>query len=121
MRIRRSIVPWICDFLHNHQQCVRFNDVLSDYVPLPQGTKLGPIGFQILINEAAENSSKCWKYVDDLTFADNSTCAHYPSSSLQADLDDFTKWTKDNMLKLNPPSVKPSKFILVKIPSSLVA
>ena len=107
MRIRRSIVPWICDFLHNCQQCVRFNDVLSDYVPLhggvPQGTKLGPIGFQILINEAAENSSsKCWKYVDDLTFADNSTCAHYPSSSLQADLDDFTKWSKDNMLKLNP-------------------
>ena len=70
---------------------------------VPQGTKLGPIGFQILINEAAENSSsKCWKYVDDLTFADNSTCAHYPSSSLQADLDDFTKWSKDNMLKLNP-------------------
>ena len=76
-------------------------DVLSDYVPLhggvPQGTKLGPI------NEAAENSSsKCWKYVGDLTFADNSTCAHYPSSSLQADLDGFTKWSKDNMLKLNP-------------------
>ena len=107
MGIRRSIVPWICDFLHNRQQCVRFNDVLSDYVSLhggvPQGTKLSPIGFQILINEAAETSSfKCWKYVDDLTFADNSTCAHNPSSSLQADLDDFTKWSKDNMLKLNP-------------------
>ena len=61
MGIRRSIVPWICDFLHNRQQCARFNDVLSDYVPLqggvPQCTKLGPIGFQILINEAAENSS----------------------------------------------------------------
>ena len=40
--------------------------------------------------------------MDDLTFADNSACAHYPSSSLQADLDDFTKWSKDYMLKLNP-------------------
>ena len=73
-----------------------FNDVLSDYVPLHggvrQGTKLGPIGFQILIHEAVENSSsKCWKYVYDLTFADNSACANYPSSSLQADLDDSTK------------------------------
>ena len=111
MGIRRSIVAWICDFLHNHQKCVRFNDVLSDYVPLhggvPQCTKLGPIGFQTLINEADENSSsKYWKYVDDLTFADNSTCAHYPSSSLQADLDDFTKWSKDNMLKLNPSKCK---------------
>ena len=57
---------------------------LSDYVPLhggvPQGIKLGSIGFQILINEAAKNSSsKSWKYVDDLTFAENSTCAHFPS------------------------------------------
>ena len=53
--------------------------------------------------EAAENSSsKCWKYVDDLTFADDSTCAHYPSSPLPADLYDFAKWSKDNMLKLNP-------------------
>ena len=107
MGIHRSIVPRIYDFLHNRQQYERFNDVFSYYVPLdggvPQGTKLGPIGFQILINEAAENSSsKCWKYVDNLTFAENSACAHYPSSSLQADLNDFTKWSKNNMLKLNP-------------------
>ena len=79
MGIRTSIVPRICDFLHNRQQCVRFNDVLSDYVPLhggiPQGIKLDPIGFQI--NEAAENSSsKCLKYVDDLTFADESVRSH---------------------------------------------
>ena len=76
---------------------MRLHHVLSDYVPLhggvPQCTKLGPIGFQILINEAAENqSSKCWKYVDDLTFAGNSTCSCHPSSLLQADLDDFTKY-----------------------------
>ena len=28
------------------------------------------------------------------TFAENSPCPHYPSSSLQTDLDDFTKWWK---------------------------
>ena len=83
---------------------MRFNDVLSDYVSLhgevSQGTKLGLIGFQVLINEVAKNSSsKCWKYVDDLTFPGNSTCSHYSSSSLLADLDDFTKWSKDDMLK----------------------
>ena len=80
---------------------------MSDYVPLnggvPQGTKLGPIGFQILINDAASlANSRCWKYVDDLTFAENFTCSDYSSSSLQADLDDFTKWSKDNLLRLNP-------------------
>ena len=48
--VLRNIVPWICDFLHNRQQCVRFNKTLSNYLPLnvgvPQGTKLGPIGIQ---------------------------------------------------------------------------
>ena len=41
MGIRRSIIPSICDFLHNRQQCVRFNDVLSDYVPLHGGVPQG--------------------------------------------------------------------------------
>ena len=103
--VRRTIVPWICDFLHNRQQCVRFNDVLSDYLSvkggLPQGTKLGPLGFQIVINEAGNNAkSHYWKYVDDMTFAEN---RHYVvKGHLQDDLDDFTQWTADNCLKLNP-------------------
>ena len=41
-------------------------------VGVPQGTKLGPIGFQVLINETAANAqTQYWKYVDDLTFAEN--------------------------------------------------
>ena len=40
--------------------------------------------------------------MDDLTFAENSTCSDSSSSSLQADLDDFTKWSRENLLKLNP-------------------
>ena len=105
MGVRRSIVPWICDFLRNRQQCVKYNSVLSDYTTLqggvPQGTKFGPIGFQILINEAAQDAgSQCWKYVDDLTFAENFSggCA----SSLQDDLDQFSEWASDSHLKLNP-------------------
>ena len=74
--VRGSIVPWICDFLHLRQQCVKYNNILSDYVFLkggvPQGTKLGPVGFQIVINDAVQGSkSQYWKYVDDLTFAEN--------------------------------------------------
>ncbi|XP_072020374.1 uncharacterized protein [Amphiura filiformis] len=99
MGVRRSIVPWICDFLRNRQQCVRYNSVLSDYTTLhggvPQGTKFGPIGFQILINEAAQDAgSRCWKYVDDFFGG----CA----SPLQGDLDQFSEWASDSHLKLNP-------------------
>ena len=78
MGVGRNIVPWICDFLHNRKQCVRFNNTLSEDLQgragVPQGNKVGPIGFQILINGAAADAkSEYWKYVDDLTFAENNS------------------------------------------------
>ena len=76
--VRRSIVPWLCDFVSNQAQCVRYNQAISEYKVLsrafPQGTKLGPIGFQVVINDAAQDLDdkiKCWKCVDDLTLAEN--------------------------------------------------
>ena len=68
MGVRRNIIPWLCDFLQYRQQCVRFNNMLSDYLQLtagvPQGTKLVPIRFQILIDDAASDvQSDFWKYV----------------------------------------------------------
>ena len=67
----------------NYQQCVRFNNMLSDYLQLtagvPQGTKLGPIGFQILINNAAV-----------------SNIGH-----LLEDLHTFSDWAATNGLNLN--------------------
>ena len=58
--VRGAIVPWISSFLNNRRPCVRYNQTLSDCAVLiagvPQGTKLGPITFQIIINDAACNS-----------------------------------------------------------------
>ena len=95
--MRRNIVLWICDFLHNHdnrKQCVRFNNTLSEDLQLtagvPQGTKLGSIGFQILINDAAADAeSEYWRYVEDLTFAENN--AGTIQGHLQDDLHEFSK------------------------------
>ena len=76
--VRRSIVPWLCDFVSNRSQCVRYNQAISEYKvlsgALPQGTKLGSIGFQVVINDAAQDLGdkiKCRKYLDDLTLAEN--------------------------------------------------
>jgi hypothetical protein len=100
--VRGTIVPWICDFLHQRQQCVKFNNSLSEYVTVnggvPQGTKLGPIGFQILINDAAVNAkSSYWKYVDDLTFAENRNVKSI--GHLQNDLNNFKNWSETNCMK----------------------
>ena len=105
MGVRRTIVPWVSDFLHNRQQCVRFSETLSDFVTVkggvPQGTKLGPLCFQIIINSAAKDAkSKCWKYVDDMTFGE--IRHRQRKGTIQNDLDDFTHWSKNNSLKLNP-------------------
>ncbi len=103
--VRRTIVPWICDFLNNRQQCVKYNDTLSEYVfingGVPQGTKLGPLSFQILINDAASDANtEYWKYVDDLTFAENRNPK--VKGNIQTDLKNFEDWSETNCLKLNP-------------------
>ncbi len=83
----------------------KYNDTISDYVTInrgvPQGTKLGPLGFQILINDAAADAqSEYWKYVDDMTFAENRNIKH--KGNLQDDLNEFRDWSEINGLKLNP-------------------
>ena len=105
--VRGAIVPWLCSFVSGRKQCVRYNQALSDYklvkAGLPQGTKIGPIGFQAVINDAAQDkqsNTRCWKYVDDLTLAENRV--HPNPTSLQFDLDNFIEWSKENKLTLNP-------------------
>ena len=112
-----TIVPWICSFLHGHKQCVCYNQTLSDFLPLflplfagvPQGTKLGPIAFQAVINDAAVGgTAHYWKYVDDLTFTENQTSCEL--SNLQGDLDDFLDWSVTSQLNLNPTKCQPCRF-----------
>ena len=66
-----------------------YNQTLSDFLPLfagvPQGTKLGSIAFQAVINDVAVGgTANYWKYVDDLTFAENRLSSEL--SNLQGDL-----------------------------------
>lgn len=118
MGVRNSIIPWICSFISNRQQCVRYNQTLSDFKflngGLPQGTKMGPLGFQVIINDAASGAKSCvWKYVDDLTLAENSI----PSKSiLQQDLDDFVQWSRENNLILNPSKCQGLQICFMRDP-----
>ena len=48
---------WLCNFNNERVQCVRYNQALSDYEVLkgglPQGTEVGPLELQAIINDAA--------------------------------------------------------------------
>ena len=71
------------------------------------------IGFQILINDAAvEAESEYWKYVDDLTFAEN---IGIMQGHLQDDLYEFSKWSSSYGLNLNAKkNIKPLRLISVE-------
>ncbi|XP_071957019.1 uncharacterized protein [Antedon mediterranea] len=103
--VRRSIVPWICSFLSCREQCVKYNNSLSSAITLkagvPQGTKLGPIAFQIMINDAVKGAkTNALKYVDDLSVYENRKITQ--PGHLQHDLNEFHDWCKRNIMDLNP-------------------
>ena len=107
MGTRPAAIPWICAFLSNRYQCVRYHNVLSDWQNLsggvPRGTLNGPIIFTVLANNAArmkDPNKLPLKYVDDLTVTENINIRN--GSTIQTDLDNFDNWALCNNMKLNP-------------------
>ena len=109
--VRPALISWICSFLSKRQQAVKINDIISSWLPItagvPQGTKLGPILFLLMINDlglSTQLGCNRWKYVDDITLSD--TLLRDQSSYLQSDLDRIHQWAVDNNMRPNPSKCK---------------
>ncbi|CAB4000186.1 Hypothetical predicted protein, partial [Paramuricea clavata] len=87
----------------------------SPSIGVPQGTKLGPILFIIMINdlELASSSTDHWKYVDDVTISES--LKKNEVSVLQSDLNTIERWTVNNNMKLNGKKCK--EMIVNLVPS----
>ncbi|CAJ1060342.1 Hypp2194 [Xyrichtys novacula] len=106
--VRPSLIPWICSFMTDRQQKVRYQGHLSDWeyptCGVAQGTVLGPIVFLALINSALQDGPHHWKYVDDMTIA-QSWSPKVPCT-LQQTLNGLDTWVNEHKMKLNPSKCK---------------
>ena len=113
LSIPLSIIHWIIDFLTSREQRVKLaRDCFSEWgkVPsgVPQGTKLGPWLFILMINDLNLTDFQMWKYIDDTTAAE--VISKDSHSTIQTGVNQLEDWTVQNKLQLQVPKCKELLF-----------
>ena len=120
--INPYIINWICDFLMVRQQRVKMaNDIYSEWkdvvAGVPQGTKLGPWLFLIMINDLEISSAD-----GNVIFVDDTTSFEIvekdKSSSMQLTADEASAWSNVNMFQIQPKKCKELRISFKKNPGT---
>ena len=108
---RLSLIKWISNSLSDRTQRVKIGDSFSywthTHAGVPQGTKLGPILFLIMVNNLASSSPlnlDHWIFVDDLTTSETVPRLEHPK--MQQNIINLETWSESNYMKLNPKKCK---------------
>ena len=109
LAIPRGIARWVSGFLTNRQHRVKLSrDCFSEWgdVPagVPQGTKLEPWLFLLMINNLKVSDMSSWKYVDDTSVAE--VVPRGFCSQVQCVADEVQSWSLDHKFQLNADKYK---------------
>ena len=96
-------------------QC-SISDWLPIYAGVPQGTKLGPILFLVMIsNLSISDPESCTlKYVDDVSLSEG--LVRNSISTIQTSLNIVASWSSSNWMKLNAKKYKEMRICFLKDP-----
>ena len=105
--IRGNLFQWIASFLSNRFQRVRVGSSMSGYCSVcsgvPQGSVIGPLLFNLFINDFTDNLHLCVTtklFADDVTMY-SSICHDNSSSNFQLALNSVNKWSHDWQLAIS--------------------
>ena len=119
--INPYIINWIGDFLSNRFQRVKLaEDCFSEWqsVPagVPQGTKLGPWLFIVMIDDLVVPSANgTVKYVDDTTVYE--VVDSRGVSQAQNAINEITQWSEINKFQLHPKKCKELRISFSRSPA----
>ena len=104
--IRGKTLEWIASFLFSRKQQVLLEGVKSGFSEVssgvPQGTVLGPLLFNLFINDLPDVvSSQARLFADDCLIYRNISNSD-DARALQADLDSLQEWEHTWMMSFNP-------------------
>jgi hypothetical protein len=115
MDVNPYLILWICSFLSDRSQKVRFKTVFSESLVTntgaPQGCVLSPLLFTLYTSRCRSNNSLCKiiKYADDTVIAGLVT-KNQDNSFFTSNIDNFVDWCDSYHLHLN---VKKTKELII--------
>ena len=118
--IPKQIINWIIDFFSGRSQRIKlakgcFSEWESVPSGVPQGTKLAPWLFLVLINDLEASSgmnAEMWKYVDDTTTSE--VVIKGKASISQRIADHIMEWSSENRVQLNNDKCKELRITFSK-------